>query len=306
MKNIILNEKKNNASNKSESLSSNDSLKPILKPELNIVQFSELIEQDEKKDIKFITKKRGRKNINQDDTNNTNLENIAEVKNVHDKSYSDNIRRKIKSLYHKYIINLLNSLIKQKFKRITMKFLKMKLRITKDVGIEYNRELLNSSIKSIIVNVSKKFKNQDNNINVIKFIETQKDNEKILQILNMTYKDLYTNYYLKSTKNSLLNNSFEDHKEKLLKKFGKEYLQLFIENSEKFVDFYINGKKRKSRKPREVESIFISSENEIKESSVNELININNVENYFLQKNMVSCGTETDISGVDKKLLAFS
>lgn len=270
----------------------------LFKEKINSHIISQLNEQNEIRELKFITKKRGRKSLDEGNPNSKKSnKKINAIKKVHDKFYNDNIRRKIKSLYHKYIINLLNNLIKQKLKRIKKKFVKMNIKITKDVSIEYNRNLLNKSIKDIIVDVSKKYSNKDINKNVIKFIEAQKNNEEIIKILNMTYEDLFTNYYLKSNKNDISNNSFEAHKEILLKKYGEKYLSLFIQNTENFKEFFINGKNRKSRKAEEVESINIPLLDETKK--------VNNINEYYLNKNMVSSSTETDIFGINKKLLVF-
>ena len=270
----------------------------LFKEKINSPILCQLNEQNEIRELKFITKKRGRKSLDEDNPNSKKSnKKINAIKKVHDKFYNDNIRRKIKSLYHKYIINLLNNLIKQKLKRIKKKFVKMNIIITKDVSIEYNRNLLNKSIKDIIVDVSKKYSNKDINKNVIKFIEAQKNNEEIIKILNMTYEDLFTDYYLKSNKNDISNNSFEAHKEILLKKYGEKYLSLFIQNTENFKEFFINGKNRKSRKAEEVESINIPLLEEAKK--------VNNINEYYLNKNMVSSSTETDIFGINKKLLVF-
>ena len=271
----------------------------LFKEKINSHILCQLNEQNEIRELKFITKKRGRKSLDEGNPNSKKSnKKINAIKKVHDKFYNDNIRRKIKSLYHKYIINLLNNLIKQKLKRIKKKFVKMNIIITKDVSIEYNRNLLNKSIKDIIVDVSKKYSNKDINKNVIKFIEAQKNNEEIIKILNMTYEDLFTNYYLKSNKNDISNNSFEAHKEILLKKYGEKYLSLFIQNTENFKEFFINGKNRKSRKAEEVESINIPLLDETKK--------VNNINEYYLNKNMVSSSTETDIFGINKKLLVFN
>ena len=67
----------------------------------------------------------------------------------------------------------------------------------------------------------------------------------------MTYKDLYINYYLKSTKINSSENSFESHKEKLLILHGKEYLDKFIENAKNFVEFFKNPKNRINKKYKE-------------------------------------------------------
>ena len=122
----------------------------------------------------------------------------------------------------------------------------------------------------------------------------------------MEYKELYSNHYLKSTKDDLLDNSFEAHKEKLFNKFGKEYLDLFIINAENFIDFYTNGKKRKLRKLKEVDVIDIHLDNEnIETNSTNDQSNNINMENSNKNKIMVSSCIQTDICDINKKLIAF-
>ena len=298
----------NNTSKETESPSLNKLFNiglPALEKQPNFTIVNESVKQEENKKSIFISRKRGRKSIYQDEIKCENsIKNIHDIKFVHDKFSNDNIRRKIKALFHEYIINLLNNLIKQKFKGTTMKFFKMNMKITKDVTIEYNRSLLDKYIKDIIINVSKKVHNKDSNKICIKYIESQKNNKEIMQILNMKYKDLYSNHYLKSNKDDMQNDSFEAHKDKILNKFGPEYLSLFIKNTENFIEFYINGKNRKARKPKEVESIDISFGNENKET--NKFINSNDIEKYYLNKNMISSSTETDIFGINKKLLIFA
>ena len=88
----------------------------------------------------------------------------------------------------------------------------------------------------------------------------------------MSYKDLYSNYYLKSTDSE---NSYESHEEKILEICGKDYLDKFITNSERFINFFMKGKNRKARK--EINET-ISTSNEV---------NRDNIENYFLSKNMI-------------------
>ena len=250
---------------------------------------------------KFIIKKRGRKN------KFNKILNTEEKSNVHDKFSNDNIKRRIKSLYNKYIITLLNNIVRKKYKKCKMKFLKMNIRVAKDIGIKYNKNLLNQTIKDIIINVSNKYKNEDNNKNLIKFIENQNNNEEILNILNMTYKELYINYYLKSTKNNSSENSFESHKEKLFILHGKEYLDRFIENAEHFVEFFMNSKNRKSRKLEEIDIIDIPIENEKIEltSNSNESVNNANTENKEIKINTVSTSTQTEIGDINSKIFVF-
>ena len=247
------------------------------------------------KEYKFRTKKKGRKkkislNIENQSTRATDPYEI-----VHNKFSKDNIRRRIKALFNNYIIRLLNNLIKQKYLNSRHYFLKMNIKVTKDLGIEYNRNLLNTPLKEIIVNVSNKYQNKENNnIKCIKYIEEQKDNEEIINILNMTYEQLYINY-LKTTKKDSQENSFEAHKEKMLKVYGKEYLDKFIENTKNFIEYFKKGKNRKSRKPPEVDIINIPLE-----------FNKNNIiEDNKIEKIMVESFAQTDLCGINSKLIAF-
>ena len=261
---------------------------------------TEMADKKEEKRLKFIITKRGRKNKSQEIKK-------PERKNVHNKFSNDNIKRRIKASFNKYIIKLLNKLVKEKYKKARIKFLKMNIKTTKDISIEYNRHLLNKYIKEIIVKMSNKYKNQENNKNCIKFIENKKDNEKIINILNMTYEQLYTNYFLKSTKNNSQEYSYEAVKEKLLKLNGKKYLDKFIENAESFVEFFMKTKIRKSRKIKEIENINIPMENETIETAndSNELISDDNEENKNSKKNYVSTSTQTDICDIKAKIISF-
>ena len=228
--------------------------------------------------------------------------------NVPDIFSNDNIKKRIKALYNKYIIKLLNNKVRKICEKSRIKFLKMNKRITKDIEIKYNKILLNQPIKDIIINVSNKYKNKESNKNVIKFIENQKNNKEILNILNMSYKELYINYYLKSTKNDSSENSFEADKEKLLMLYGKQYLDKFIENAEHFVEFFLNSKIRRSRKFQEIDSINIPLKNEKIEttSNSNDLINNDSSGNKDLKINTVSTSTQTDIGDINSKIIVFS
>ena len=99
----------------------------------------QLIKKKNKK-YKISYKKQGRnqKNLNDDTTKNINYQ-INKKGRIHDKFCNDNIRRKIKSLYHLYIIKLLNNLMKEKFETIKMKSVKTNKKITNDISIEYKK-----------------------------------------------------------------------------------------------------------------------------------------------------------------------
>ena len=256
----------------------------------------------EKTNFHFIIKKRGRR------IKYHKIFKSEEKRNVHDKFSNDNIKRRIKTLYNKYIITSLNNIMRKQYKKSKMKFLKMNIRVTKDIGIQFNKNLLNQPIKDIIINMSNKYQNKENNKDVIKFIESQKNNEEIINILNMSYKEFYTNYYLKSTKNDSSENSFESDKEKLLMLHGKQYLDKFIENAEHFIEFFFNSKNRRSRKFEEIDIINIPLENEKIETTYNsnELTNRESSGNKDLKINMVSNSTQTEIGDINAKIIFFS
>ena len=268
---------------------------PLIK---NFPKFNMFNASKETKKMNFPPKKKGRRKkcLNNCLKSNDNERlRILNENNVHNIYSNDNIKRRIKTLFNNYIIKLLNNLIKQKFKKFQKKFLKTNKRINEDLGIEYNRNLLNKPVRDIIINISSRYSNRDNNKDCIKLIEEQKNNEKIINILNMTYKELY-NYYLKSNKIDSLDNSFESHKEKLLKLYGKEYLDKFIENTKNFLEYFINGKNRKRRKPKEVDIIEIPLENNINKSKKINDISISKI----------SSSTQTDICDINSKLIFFS
>ena len=214
------------------------------------------------------------------------------------------MKKKLKTLFHNYMIDLLNNLMKEHFKENRMKFIKVNSRITKDINIEYNRNLFNKKIKDIIIDESNKYKNRNNNKECIKYIETQKDNENIIKILNTTYKTLFIEYYLNNFKSNKYNvKSFEEHKEKLLKEYGKEYLDKFIENANNFIQFE-NGKNRKSKKMKKIEFVTNNSESELLETNNSkEITCFNNNEKYYSKKDMVSSSTQTDICNINTKII---
>ena len=176
---------------------------------------------------------------------------------LHTKDNDDNIKRKVKTHFHNFIVAYLNMLIRQtlKTKRI-YKFKKMCSKITQDVTISYNKKLMETPVKDVLVQVSNKFKDKDINLYYIEKIMQMKSNNEseneginaLKDILNMNYKDMMDNFYLKSTKNLFENEkideSFEKHIENLIIKYGFNYAMKFKQNAENFVQFYLSSKQR--------------------------------------------------------------
>ena len=68
----------------------------------------------------------------------------------------------------------------------------------------------------------------------------------------------------------------------------------------------MKGKNRKARKEKEIEAINIHSENEINETiRTSNGVNSDNIENYFLSKNMVCSEAQTEIKGINIKIIVF-
>ena len=200
---------------------------------------------------KFLKKKLGRKKLNDSDSS------LLIIK--HDRNSDDNLKRKVKTHFHNYIIALLNSKLKLEQGKEKLKFVKINSEITQNITIEYNQNLFKKEIKDIIVQTSEKYQNKNINRECIDYIMSTKSiNYEVINLLNKTYEDIYLNYYLKSTKESFdsqPNESYEFHKEKL-KKFGNEYLNRYIKNAENLLNFYATAKKRQSkrRKSKETEN----------------------------------------------------
>jgi hypothetical protein len=223
---------------------------------------------------KFLKKKRGRKKLNDSDNS------ILIVK--HDRNSDDNLKRKVKTHFHNYIIALLNSKLKLEPGKEKLKFVKINSEITQNITIEFNQNLFKKPIKDIIVQTSEKYQNKNINRECLSYImSTESINYEVINLLNKTYEDMYFNYYLKSTKDSFdsqPNESYESHKEKL-KKFGNEYLNRYIQNAENLLKFYATAKKRQSKKRKSDEN-----ENNLPLISDQNCNNNNNGSYYFNDK----------------------
>ena len=225
------------------------------------------------KKVLFINKKRGRKIK---ELNNIN------IGNLHDRNSNDNLKRKIKTHFHNYIISLLNSKVYDN----AIKFVKIDHNITKDITIEFNQAICKKQIKEIITKGTSKYHKKNINEESINYIMRNKEEySELVNILDMTYQDLYLNYYLKSTKCNFQENpeqSFESQKEKLKTEFGEEYVKRYIKNAQNLIHFFQTCKKRNKKKKD-------FNNSSIKESSAlasTETFQINNQNfSYFFDEN---------------------
>jgi len=226
---------------------------------------------------------------------------------LHTKDNDDNIKRKVKTHFHNFIVAYLNMLIKNTIKaKRQYKFRKMSSKITQDITISYNKKLMDTPIKDILIQVSHKFKNKDINLYYIQKISQIKGVNSINsanintlnEILNIPYKDMMNNFYLKSTKklfeNEKNDESFEKHIENLMNKYGYNYAMKFKKNAETFVDFYVTSKQRNHRNNAEISSLSEDKENqnEIKNLKMSLDENEKNGKKFFEIKREIS-GTDS-------------
>ena len=212
---------------------------------------------------------------------------------VHDKDSPDNIRRKVKTHFHNFLVALLNMKIKKYF-QLDEKLGKISFKMTQDLSVEYNKKLFKTKIKDIIIVMSKKYSNKNRNRIILNEIMKKVDkNEELILLLNLNYEDLYLDYYLKSDKETFKgeeeDESYENHQEKLKKKFGNKYANKFKNIAESLIDFFYNCKKRETKKKLRAPS-FVNIHSSI--------INYNE-KNYEIRnayhKNLVENGTQTEI-----------
>lgn len=200
------------------------------------------LDSNKKSNMKISLKKKGRKLKNE-------LIIIKPNERIHSRLNCDNIKRKIKTHFHSFIINILNTTIKKEYGFQKYKFKKINSEITQNITINYNKNLLSIPIKEILKKVSFKFHDRFQNEKIINKIPNSKI--ELNKLLNITYEEMYEKYYLKSTrdlfKDEKENNSFESHLVKIQNQFGKEYMKKYLENAVNLIDFFKANKKRKKK-----------------------------------------------------------
>ena len=163
------------------------------------------------------------------------------------KNDPDTIRRKIKTNFHKYIIQTLNNKIKQlklpsRIKK--KKFLKFNNHVTSTVSIKFNKRLLEKTIRRILISeeISTKYKKypKNNNASLISHI-IKENNTEIKKILNMTYEDMFKQF--------LKSDWYKDLLTKIENKDGIEYSYKFNDIAQNMIPyFYLTDPKKKKNK----------------------------------------------------------
>ena len=146
--------------------------------------------------------------------------------NDHNKFKPDNIRIKIKSHYHNFIINFFNELIRYHYKFQRYKFRKIEYMITKDVTIRNNISLMDMNLGDFLSqNVSRKYK-----------CETDV-NKQIVNNLKLVFQDIFSFTYADFYKKVYTNPNVNEIK----KKFG-------LKKNIKYIYDFVNGIKDENYK----------------------------------------------------------
>ena len=257
-KNININQFKNEIEpniNKNINKNFNDCQEYLLNEKYEINDANRKSGQEKKFPIFFIRKikKRSKK-----------IQFLRKKKGVHliRKKDSDIIRKKIKTYFHNYLIDKLNSEIKvinwkkftfdfngnssqKKVKRKKInKFLKFNNKFTTNVSININRNLLLKKIYQILIeeSISTKYKSYHlkNNSYLARYLLSIKSFSNIHKLLNSTYEDCYKEF--------LKSHHFQKILEKIKKKDGILYLNKFKNVSFNFIPFFNKGIQKNSHK----------------------------------------------------------
>ena len=223
----------------------------------------------------LLKKKRGRKTFKTDSK-------------VHDRDSPDNIKRKVKTHFHNFIIALLNKAM-GKFLQKEVKFGKIASNITQNLSVEYNQKLFHTKIKDIIVTMSDKYSNKNRNKIILNEIMKKVDkNSELILLLNLNYEEIFLNYYLTSNKETFdgeeEDESYEAHIQKLTEKYGNEYANNFKTTAESLISFFYKSKKRNIKKKLKAPSFVNIYDSE----------NNYNEKNFPPQKRFSTQGTQTD------------
>lgn len=235
-----------------------------------------------------LQRKRGR--IKKSDNDNISSPHFTNgnPSNTHSKYFQDNIKRKIKTHFHNFIIAFLNIESKKQNQSLhQFRFKKMESAITQDIRISENKKLLQRPLKEILGNVSKKFKDQEQNNKYMNYIYL--DGGHMKELLEMKYETIFNNYYLKSTHQMFENTgekdeSFEEHLDLIKKKDGILYMKQYKKNAETFVEFFKNNKERKRNTFKHINKDS-SSKQEIIQHSINKLNDVNNNNSVIINAN---------------------
>ena len=151
------------------------------------------------------------------------------IKGNHNKYSEDNIIRKIKTNFFKFINEYLNKKLKNK----NYQFLKLDSTINENLKKDYNEKLMETKIKDLYYNASisskyrtKKKKYSDANRNLIEEIFNKMEENDVISILDLSYLDLFEEF-----RNNYLEKFLEHIRDEEVKKNELENdINAYLEN----------------------------------------------------------------------------
>ena len=127
--------------------------------------------------------------------------------NIHSKYAFDNISQKIKVLFHKFLINLINDFIFKVYGGFQkFKIRKISSKITQNVTKKYNHFLSNCTLKAFFTNkISTKYRKISENKNFESIQKLIEFKPKLNELFNLKYSFVYKNYFLFGNREELKN-----------------------------------------------------------------------------------------------------
>ena len=196
-------------------------------------------------------------------------------KGNHNKFTQDNIMRKIKSYFLTFCHNIINKSLKNK----NLQFLKLNSLINENLKKDYNLKLLDTTFKELYAEseISSKYKKQYkesfyNNKYTIEKIYSENEETETIQILNLTYRDMFNIFrrkikkintelenkiynipLLESQQNNNINIFFEEvRKQEIEKNEPKEKIEEYIKEIKNlcfnYEEWFLNKKGRNRTK----------------------------------------------------------
>ena len=176
------------------------------------------------------------------------------IKGNHNKNTEDNIMRKIKTNFFKYINQQLNEKLKNK----NYQFLKLDSKINENLKKDYNINLMQKKIKDIYFKSeisskyrSKKKNSSDTNIRIIEEIYNEMEEKEVVNILESTYLDLFEEFRMNYLSQMLNHIREEEVKKDESEKDIYEYLEKIKNLCVTYEEWFKNKKGRNRTKNRE-------------------------------------------------------
>jgi hypothetical protein len=199
------------------------------------------------------------------DITSSNEDNKENEKRTHNKYSDDNIRKKCKNIILKYALKFINTKIKEIYKenigygRLNkqLKILKQdnKIKSTVDIDKLYFEKILKEIFSE---DISKRFNNflPNHNKKLIESLINDKDDEKskyFKSLFNLSFLNCLNVFVGKEYIEELDGfTTFESIKDDLIKKHGKNYVDLMEYYFNNFKEIINNKKARKSKKRKDI------------------------------------------------------